>query len=62
MVEGTSGNQMRFMKYDSNIIRNLVVRYFIKSELPFKHVESDGFRKLMNGIEHRFKVSCRITL
>jgi hypothetical protein len=61
-VEGVSGNQMRFMKYDSNNVRNLVVRYFIKSELPFKHVESYGFRELINGIEPRFKVPCRINL
>jgi glycogen debranching enzyme len=50
IVEGTSSNQMGFMKYDSNNVRNLVVQYFIKSELLFRHVESDGFRKLMNGI------------
>jgi hypothetical protein len=50
------------MKYDSNNIRNLIVWYFIKSELPFRHVESDGFRELINGIEPRFKVPCRITL
>jgi hypothetical protein len=61
-VEGGNGNQMRFMKYDSNNIINLIVRYFIKSELPFRHVESDGFRELINGIEPRFKVPCRITL
>jgi len=62
LVEGDSGDQMGFMKYDSNNIRNLIVRYFIKSELPFRHVESDGFRELINGIEPRFKVPCRITL
>jgi hypothetical protein len=32
-VEGGSGNQIRFIKYDSNNIRNLIVWYFIKSEL-----------------------------
>jgi hypothetical protein len=61
-VEGDSSNQMGFMKYDSNNIRNLIVRYFIKSELHFRHVESNGFRELKNGIEPRFKVSCRISL
>jgi hypothetical protein len=61
-VEGGSDNQLGFMKYDSNNIRNLIVRYFIKSEIPFRHVESDEFRELINGIEPRFKVSCRITL
>jgi hypothetical protein len=50
------------MQYDSNNVRNLVVRYFIISELPFRHVESSGFKELMNEIEHRFKVTCRITL
>jgi hypothetical protein len=47
-VEGASGKQVRFIKYDSNNVRNLVVRYFIKSELSFRHVESDEFRELMN--------------
>jgi hypothetical protein len=61
-VEGGSGNQLGFIKYDANNIRNLIVQYFIKSELPFRHVESDGFRELVNGIEPRFKVPCRITL
>jgi len=61
-VEDSSGNQMRFIKYDSNNVRNLVVWYFIKSKLPFRHVKNDGFRELMNGIEPRFKVPCCITL
>jgi hypothetical protein len=59
---GGSSNQLGFKKYDANSIRNLIVRYFIKSELPFRHVESDGFKELINGIELRFKVPCRITL
>jgi hypothetical protein len=61
-VEGTSSNQMGFMKYDSDNVRNLVVLYFIKIELAFGHVESDGFRELMNGIKPRFKIPCWITL
>jgi hypothetical protein len=51
-VEGGSGNQIGFMKYDSNNIRNLIVRYFIKRELPFRHVESDGFRELNLGSKY----------
>jgi hypothetical protein len=62
MIKSTSGNQMEFMKYDSNNVRSLVVRYFIKNELPFRHMKSDGFRELMNVIEPRFKVPCRIIL
>jgi hypothetical protein len=57
------GNQgVRFVKYDLIKVRNLVVRYFIKEELPFWHVESDGFRELMNGIETRFNPPSRDTL
>jgi hypothetical protein len=52
---------MGFMQYDSNNVRDLVVRYFIKSKLPLKHVESNRFKELMNGIELRFKVPCQIT-
>jgi hypothetical protein len=51
-VEGGNGNPMGFMKYDSNNIRNLIVRYFIKSGLPFRHVESDGFRELNLGSKY----------
>ena len=57
------GNQgVGFVKYDPIKIRNLVVRYFIKEELPFRHVKSDGFRELMNGIEARFNVPSHNTL
>ena len=51
-----------FVKYDPIKIRNLVVWYFIKEELPFRHVKSDGFKKLMNGIEPRFNTPSRNTL
>jgi hypothetical protein len=50
------------VKYDPIKVRNLVVRYFIKEELPFRHVESDGFKELMNGIEPRFNPPSRNTL
>jgi len=30
--------------------------------LPFRHVESGGFRQLMNGVELKFNLPCRITL
>jgi len=43
-------NQLGFVKYDPIKIRKLVVQYFIKEELPFRHVESYEFRQLMNGI------------
>jgi hypothetical protein len=55
-------NQLGFVKYDPIKIRKLVVQYIIKEELPFRHVESCGFRELMNGIEPRFNLPCRITL
>jgi hypothetical protein len=58
MSEGTSSdtNQLGFVKYDPIKVRKLVVQYFINEELPFRHVESCGFRELMNGIP------CHITL
>jgi hypothetical protein len=64
MSEGASSNtnQLGFVKYDPINIRKLVVQNFISEELPFRHVESDGFRELMNGIEPRFNLPCRVTL
>jgi len=50
------------VKYDPIKIRKLVVQYFIMKELPFRHVESYGFRELINRIEPRFNLPCRITL
>jgi hypothetical protein len=50
------------VKYDPIKIRKLVVQYFIMEELPFRHVESCGFKELINGIEPRFNLPCRITL
>jgi hypothetical protein len=64
MSESGSCNttQLGFVKYDPIKIRKLVVQYFIMEEFPFRHVESRGFRELMNGIESRFNLPCRITL
>jgi hypothetical protein len=59
-IEGNQG--VGFLKYDPIKIKNLVVWYFIKEELPFRHVESDGFRELMNGIEPRFNAPSPNTL
>jgi hypothetical protein len=60
LAEGTTSNQVGFMKYDPERLRTLLIEYFI--ERPFRHVDSPSFRKLMNGIEPRFKLPCHITL
>jgi hypothetical protein len=39
-----------------------LTEYFIESERPFRHVESPSFKKLINGIEPRFKLPCCVTL
>jgi hypothetical protein len=65
MPEGASSNtnQLGFVKYDPIKVRKLViVQYFINEELPFRHVESSGFKELINGIKPRFNLPCRITL
>jgi hypothetical protein len=57
----TNQLEVGFVKYDSSNVMNLVVRYFIKEKLPFRYVESDELRELMNGVEPRFKLSsCNI--
>jgi hypothetical protein len=50
------------MKYNLERLRILLTEYFIESEKPFRHVDSPSFRKLINGIEPRFKLPCCITL
>jgi hypothetical protein len=55
-------NQLEFVKYDPIKVNKLIVQYFMKGELPFRHVESGGFRQLMNGVELKFNLPCRITL
>jgi hypothetical protein len=64
MSEGISSNtnQLGFVKYDPIKVRKLVIQYFIKEELPFRHVESSRFKELMNGIEPKFNLPCHITL
>jgi hypothetical protein len=64
MSEGASSNtnQLGFVKYDPIKVGKLVVQYFINEELPFRHVESSGFKELINGIKPRFNLPCRITL
>jgi hypothetical protein len=61
-AEGATSNQIGFTKYDPERLRILLTEYFIESERPFRHVESPSFKKLINGIEPRFKLPCRITL
>jgi hypothetical protein len=61
-VEGITSHQLGFKRYDLKILRNGLAKYFIKSEMPFRHVESHSFRKLMNLIEPRFNVPGRNTL
>lgn len=54
--------QIGFVKYDLDIIRREIVRYFIKCELPFKHVETEGFKEFVNVLEPRFKVPYCVTV
>ena len=42
-TEGTISYQVGFMKYDLEKCRTLLIDYFIKSEMPFGHVESPSF-------------------
>lgn len=57
-----SGSCNTNLTYDPIKIRKWVVQYFIKNELPFRYVQSCGFTELMNGIEPRFNLPCRIIL
>jgi macrodomain Ter protein organizer (MatP/YcbG family) len=61
-AKGATSNQVGFTKYDPERLRTLLTEYFIESERPFRHVESPSFKILINGIEPRFKLPCRITL
>jgi hypothetical protein len=54
--------QIGFVKYDPDIIRCEIVRYFIKCELLFKHVETESFKEFVNVLEPRFKVPCCVTV
>jgi hypothetical protein len=59
-ADGIVSSPIGFVKYDLDRIRALIVRYFIKCELPFRHVETEGFQEFVNGLEPRFKVQCRV--
>jgi hypothetical protein len=61
-MEVISSNQLGFKMYDLEILRNGLAEYFIKSEIPFKHVDSHSFKKWMNLVEPRFNLPDRITL
>jgi hypothetical protein len=61
-IEGTSSPQIGYVKYDSDRVRRLLVQYFILCELPFSHVETEGFKLFVNGLEPRFNVPNRITM
>lgn len=63
-ADGTSSTspQMGFLKFDPDKIRSAIVRYFIKCELSFKHVESEGFKEFVNVLEPRCKTPSRMTL
>jgi hypothetical protein len=61
-VDNTRSPQMRFVKFDPDNVRSLLVQYLIKCELPFRHVETEGFKEFVNELEPRFKVPCRATV
>jgi hypothetical protein len=50
------------VKYDPDRIRRLLVQYFILCELPFSHVESEGFTLFVNGLEPRFNMPSRVSI
>jgi hypothetical protein len=61
-VEGTSSTQLGYVKYDPNHVRRLLVQYLILCELPFSHVESEGFALFVNGLEPRLNMPSRVTI
>jgi hypothetical protein len=61
-IEGTSSPQIGYVKYDPDRVRRLLVQYFILRELPFSHVETEGFKLLVNGLDPRFNVPSRVTI
>jgi hypothetical protein len=62
LVEGVTSNQLGFKRYDPKILRNGLAKYFIESEMPFRHVDNYSFRKWMNLVELRFNLPGRNTL
>jgi len=50
------------VKFDLDHVKRLLVQYLILCELPFSHVESEGFTLFVNGLEPRFNMPSRVTI
>ena len=43
-------------------LRDLIVPYLVESGFTSRHMETKGFKELVNGLEPRFKIPCHVTV
>lgn len=60
--EGGVDPKLVAVGYDKEACRKSVAKYLVLEELSFRHVESEGFRQLVNQLEPRFDPISRMTV
>ncbi|KAK9286316.1 hypothetical protein L1049_014706 [Liquidambar formosana] len=59
---GDSSSNLTSWKFDQEVSRNALARMIIIDELPFKHVEREGFRYFVQTLNPKFKFVGRLTV
>jgi hypothetical protein len=60
VIKAQVPSRLGYVKYDADHARRLLCRYLILCELPFSHVEHEGFKEYSTGLEPRMRVPSRI--
>ncbi|XP_060972145.1 zinc finger BED domain-containing protein RICESLEEPER 4-like [Cannabis sativa] len=62
--EGEGGVTTNFItvQFDKQKCRQSIAKYILLEELPFRHVESEGFRQLIRQLEPRLETISRMTI
>ncbi|PON83907.1 Ribonuclease H-like domain containing protein, partial [Trema orientale] len=60
--EGPGDGNLIAVQYNKERCRKAIARYILLEELPFRHVESEGFKQLIHELQPRFEAISRMTI
>ncbi|KAM6564201.1 hypothetical protein CsatB_030096 [Cannabis sativa] len=60
--EGGATANLIAVQFDKQKCRQSIAKYILLEELPFRHVESEGFRQLIRQLEPRLETISRMTI
>ncbi|KAK9271914.1 hypothetical protein L1049_002280 [Liquidambar formosana] len=60
--DGAGSGALKVVNYSDKAYRNALAKMIFVDELPFRHVEKEGFRSFCAVLEPRFTLPCRTTV